>query len=542
LDHEHPVGGPEPRQQAPFQEIRGLSADGLKTDAFDGLVDHRVDAGSCFLGGLVPEDEDFLAGLIHVAGKLPHLPMPESQGRPARDTIARMSNERLGGGVDGLTGGYRSEPEPDSELARRVSGSPVLSRQELRERRWWVERYSIDDPGRLPVYGFDLLKLEEAGWGVVFSSEATVPDIREALTPLLSRRQQQAGRGYVELTYRLGEDKLDFLAAHRSVPGAVDPRRVPYYLLLVGSPETIPFSFQQDLDIQYAVGRIWFDCLEDFANYAAGVVRAEAQPSLRRKRLAFFSPENDEATRRLSRDWIAPLAQKVAGPEHEILRWTGLEARKERLRQLLGGGETPSLLFLASHGLAFPEGHALRPSDQGALVCQDWPGPERGGPLSPGHYFSAGDVPVDADLQGLIAFLLADFAGGDGPSLARLPQRLLGHPRGGALAVVSLVDRSWGMSFGPTGSSRVEFARRVLQTLLAGEPLGFAMQFLNQLQAEVSVQLASALARNEGASPKELLRERFAGLWRVLQDTRNLVVFGDPAVRLHDQLPTRTSR
>jgi hypothetical protein len=172
---------------------------------------------------------------------------------------------------------------------------------------------------------------------------------------------------------------------------------------------------------------------------------------------------------------------------------------------------------------------------QGALVCQDWPG----GAPSPGHYFSAGDVPPDADLAGLVAFLLADFAGGDGSALAPLPQRLL---RGGALAVVSLVDRSWGMSFGPTGPSRVEFARIVLQTLLAGEPLGYATQFFDQLQAEVSVQLASASVRNDGTSPNELVRERFAGLWRVLQDTRNLVVFGDPAVRLHDQPPIRTSR
>jgi hypothetical protein len=448
-----------------------------------------------------------------------------------------MSTERLGGGVDGSTGGYRSEPEPDSELARRVSGSPVLSRQELRERRWWVERYSIDDPGRLPIHSFDPAKLYETGWGVVFSSEDTVPEIHEALAPLLSLRQQQAHGGYRALTYRPGQDKLDFLAAHRGFPGAVDPGRVPYYLLLVGSPESIPFSFQQDLDIQYAVGRIWFDRLEDFAQYARSVVDAEAQPSLRPKRLAFFSPENDEATRRLSQEWVAPLAQKVTRPGQEILRWAGPEASKKRLLRLLGGGETPSLLFLASHGLAFPEGDPRRSSYQGALVCQDWPGPV--GKMFPEFYFSADDVPPEADLRGLIAFLLADFAGGDGSSLARLPQQLL---RGGALAVVSLVDRSWGMSFGPTRSSRVEFARRVLQTLLAGEPLGYAMQFLNQLQAEVSVQLASAAARNDGTSPNELLRERFGELWRVLQDTRNLVVFGDPAVRLSGQSPTRTSR
>lgn len=464
-----------------------------------------------------------------------------------------MSKELLARGINGATGRYSPGPESDSDLARQAGGHPSLSPGELRERRWWVERYGVDDPSRAPAREVDPLKLDEAGWGVLFSPEAT-PEIREALAPLLSRRKEQAGPYYRELLYSPGQSKLDFLVAHRAAPGPADPSRVPYYLLLVGSPETIPFRFQHDLDIQYAVGRIWFECPEEFARYAESVVQAEKRPTGRPKRLVFVAPENpcDLATSSISRHWITPLARRLGQEENagwEVSQRLGPKATKEQLRRLLGGGETPSLLFLASHGLRFPEGHPLQPFRQGALLCQDWPGPREWSGEIPGEfYFAAGDVPEDESLLGLIAFLFADFGGGttetpseaslgllDGddipqPSVARLPQRLLSHPRGGALAVVSLVDRSWGMSFGRTSESRVQISEIVLRRLLEGFSLGSAMELVNQRSAELSVELASLW--DDRTFRHELGRERFAELWRAAQDTSNLMVFGDPAVRL----------
>jgi hypothetical protein len=86
------------------------------------------------------------------------------------------------------------------------------------------------------------------------------------------------------------------------------------------------------------------------------------------------------------------------------------EATKSRLSQLLGGPETPALLSTASHGMGFAKGHPRQLAHQGALLCQDWPGPSAWhgqGTIPAEHYFAADDVGEDARLLGLVAFHFA---------------------------------------------------------------------------------------------------------------------------------------
>ena len=57
------------------------------------------------------------------------------------------------------------------------------------------------------------------------------------------------------------------------------------------------------------------------------------------------------------------------------------------------------------------------------------------------------------------------------PFVAALPQRLLTHPGGGALAVIGHVERAWGYSIRPVGlGNRLLPFRNLLGRVLRGEP------------------------------------------------------------------------
>ncbi len=454
-------------------------------------------------------------------------------------------------GVDGATGSYLFPALPAAEIGRLAR----LDADRCAPGRRRVPRRIVRKIPMGPKEGVDPRRLEQAGWGVVFA-ENVAAAVREALAPLLEHRRRQAGRSraerYRELSYRPGESKLRFLGRHGAGPGPADPDRLPYYLLLVGDPEAIPFSFQYQLDVSYAVGRVCFDTPEEYARYAATVVAAERGEMARPRRAAFFGVRNpgDRATEKSHDLLIGPLARQLAR-EIPGWEWSGVcreEATRERLARLLGGEETPALLFTASHGLGYARSDPRQRGRQGGLVCQEWEGPgDHGGP-SP--YFTAGDLSDEARPGGLIAFFFACFSAGtprrndfvhrgdgmprdlsDRPFVADLPRRLLAHPRGGALAVVGHVDRAWTFSFDwPLAGRQLEVFASTLKRLLNGHPLGSAMEFFNHRYAELECDLAvlrDDLGRELGS---DFLTE--GQLWTARNDARNFMIVGDPAVRL----------
>ncbi len=264
--------------------------------------------------------------------------------------------------------------------------------------------------------------LAETGWGVVFAPDTPVT-VRNELSALLEHRREQAtldGKNdyYKEFSYRPGETVRDFLRRHGVRPDASpDPDRgVPYYLLLVGDPESLPYPFQKELDIYYGVGRIHFEALQDYRLYAQSVVSAEMEPR-RARQVTFFGVKNDNdpATLQKTSELILPLAQNTLSSRTmnwEVRTLTDQDANKARLARILGGDETPALLFLASHGVGFSPDDEHQIARQGGLVCSDWPGPESTEGILRDHYFTADDLLDEANVKGLIAFLSADYSAG----------------------------------------------------------------------------------------------------------------------------------
>ena len=305
-------------------------------------------------------------------------------------------------GLNGATGGYDLPPMTGLELAGFIRGErPPENLAELRY------RYELSVQRHLGLReGVNPLRIEETGWGVIFAHGAD-PAIAEALAPLIDHRRAQAGNLFRLFTdeggqaYRPGESKQQFLTRHGVGPGPADPVKMPYYLLLVGNPQEIPYQFQYQLDVQYAVGRIHFDTPQEYAGYAAGVVAAEKGEVKRARRATFFAPANpDDRATNLSADLLAgPLSAQLAAayPDWQVDLIARDQAAKARLTALLGGEETPALLFTASHGMAYPLGHSLQLPHQGALVCQDWSGPLQWTQAIPHeHYFAGEDIAPDA--------------------------------------------------------------------------------------------------------------------------------------------------
>lgn len=473
-------------------------------------------------------------------------------------------------GIELVTSDYSAPPRRSSELARWIRAR----RRDLKEERdlqWAHERDFRNRPhDRRPAADVDPLDLASSGWGVIFP-KGMPRDVKSALSRLLELRQSQAARKnekyYRELEYEPGESKDSFFRRYGVEAGPAHPDSLPYYLLIVGGPDIVPHRFQYQLDVQYAVGRLAFDDADGYRRYAESVVAAEDGQSHVDvlPEACFFSVRtpNDVSTEISERRLVRPLVDRL-GEERsgwKVLVRTGKNATKASLHEFLGYGKTPALLLTAGHGLILSRYHPSQRERQGAIICQDWPG--RGKKLLPQHYLSAADIGDDARLHGLIAFLFGCYSAGtphaddfppgrwaqpkeapERPFVSGLARRLLGHPNGGALAVVGHVDRAWTSSFGPGRTVESEDGKNVervvhvesfFKQLLDGFPVGLAMDWLNERFAEMSTRLTDVLNRHKEVMPGDAeLAERaqMAGLWRANNDARNFVVLGDPAVRL----------
>jgi len=408
--------------------------------------------------------------------------------------------------------------------------------------------------------------LGTAGWAALFPAgmdQSKKGAIQEALRPLLALRSGQARdlfRLFEGATgYQQGQTAESWLADQGSGFFPVNPKQgVPYYILLIGSPNEIPFSFQYDLDMYFAVGRIFFETPDEYWRYAKSVESFERDGTLQPRNIAIFNPRNegDVATGLLhdqvswplvnGGDSLLPLG---SAQSFTVTNCLAGQATKQALMDLLQGKNSqglPTVLFTGSHGVAFSPDDPDQQRKQGAILTQNWKGPDT--PVSPDTYLTADEIPSSTELRGLIHFFFACYSGGCpqfdtysyGPDdtgikiaqqtfLARLPQKLLVQ---GAQAVVGHIDRAWIYSFQTQAQQpMVQVFRDPLVRLLQQNRVGHALDVFDQRWTVLSTQLLSTLQLRK-SSPASISDASLANRWVARDDARNYVVIGDPAVRV----------
>jgi len=250
---------------------------------------------------------------------------------------------------------------------------------------------------------------------------------------------------------------------------------------------------------------------------------------------------------------VEPLAAELGAtnPDWDVDLVAGDGASKPCLADRLWGQAAPDVLVAATHGLGLPHGHLCHREEQGALVCQEWPGPTRSASrIDDDFYLAAADVPETAQIKPRGMFSFACFSAGtpdtddyvhlpgprthaigSTPFVARLPQRLLAHPGGGLLAFVGHIDRAWTYSFmAPGAGAQLDVFKSALRSVVDGVRVGHAMEYFGSRYAELSTALTAQLyARaNYGVGIADPVS--FAQMWTANNDARGYVVIGDPAI------------
>src|SRR5262249_1471132 len=273
-----------------------------------------------------------------------------------RRGMPKERNQVVVNGINGVTGNYDVAPVAIEDLARALKGIPPEedAPDHVVARGQKLQRPSFE---RALPWGVEPHDLTRAGWAIVFHKDEK-REVREAMRPLIEHRRARVGDDarVKELTYAPTEDASKWLARHDVSWHNIQPTKVPYYLLWVGSPEQIPFEVTHEIDSDYCVGLLDADKPEDYARYANSLIEYEKATAIRNTReVVYFGTRHpfDDATRLSADLLVTPLAEGIpadgATPAETAIApelgfrqraFIGDAATRQTLLELLCGADT----------------------------------------------------------------------------------------------------------------------------------------------------------------------------------------------------------
>ena len=404
----------------------------------------------------------------------------------------------------------------------------------------------------------DLGDPRAAGWTfLVNRRDPRRAEIEKALAPLAEHRGMAAGEPLL-FSSDAPDDWHDWLQENYFGLD-LEGKTPPHYVLVVGSPDQVPFHFQAMFDSAASVGRLDFDTAADLQTYVDKVLRHEraAEPTAGREAMFFATDGGPGDATHFSRRFMAdPLADHVTRscrvPTRNAVAddaTKGLLLEAARLRK-------PALVYTASHGMGAPkEPLETQVRVNGGICCQHTPGDDRDEWL-----LTADDIDLAVPFfEGAIVFQFACFGYGTpaesdfrhwlgGPALnsagtfvAALPKKMLAHPRG-PIAFIGHVDTAWLHGFDDPAnpylverwSVRMTPYKKAVETLLACQPAGLAMSDMNKrfdyANAQLTLTFDKMMRRRLETTPA--LRQQLANTFIFRSDAQNYMVFGDPAAGL----------
>lgn len=414
-----------------------------------------------------------------------------------------------------------------------------------------------------PVFG-DKSNPSVGKWAIV-ALESDMERAKESLAPLIEHRLSQG----IAVTWVPSANLSPGIAAIHPPPAKAayskwiarlnetTDNQTPYYLLLIGGPDRIPFEVQIEMDNYFGTGRLdvsdtpggafsWEACRA----YAEKIVQFEQGLLPVQRKALLYSFTTDDATGAAHREVSEPLSKYLVdllGPG-AINTLFEKNATTPKLLSELGSGvsDSPALIVTVSHGIE-------RPSDPvlwGALTDSTFVKQAGGTP------FSAHSVSKEPFAPGAVILSFACFSAGvpqrsahrlllgEGdeylpfaPRTADLPRTLLAHPQG-PIAFAGHVDRATSYSFQALGAADgqnafIHFAAWILGKLsdtdLARGTLSRALSTFRERAGQRARELValSSPAGRKGSSPAALV-----DAWVKCHDAEGYILLGDPVIRM----------